>query len=101
MPIHELIADLRDQWIYAAITFIALLVLFHIYVYVAKPSARFLKKTEYLWLGLGALSIITAVGDTRRLVAENSLETASNQFVNAGDPVVGLIQRTATFFVIC
>lgn len=81
MDIQSLAAPLKNAFLYPMLFFIVLFVLFHVYVYIARPGARFLKQVDYVWLGLAALSIVTAAADQRRMLAQSAAQTASNWFI--------------------
>jgi hypothetical protein len=82
MGIQELASPLKNALLYPILSFIVLFVLFHVYVYVARPSTRFLKQVDYAWLTLAALSIISAADDQRRMLAQGSVQTGANWFIN-------------------
>src|ERR1700722_4222076 len=81
MSIQEFAASLKNTLLYPMLFFIILLILFHVFVYVARPSARFLKKVDYAWLSLAALSIISAASEQRRMLAQNSVQTTANWLI--------------------
>lgn len=80
--IEELVVPLRNALLYPILFFVVLFVVFHVYVYVARPGARFLKKVDYAWLALAALSIVSAASDQRRMLAQSAALTGANWFTS-------------------
>ena len=69
--IAELATPIENYLLYPGLFFIVLFVAFHVYVFVARPRARFLKQMDYVWLTLAALSIVSAASDQRRMLAQS------------------------------
>lgn len=57
--------------------FVLLIIIFHIYVYIAKPNARFLKKVDYWWLAFSSLSLFGAVYAQKQLYADNIISRSN------------------------
>lgn len=63
----------------ASALFVVSLVLFHIYVFLAKPNSRFLKMIDYWWLAFAALSLVSATSAQRRMIADNQIELSGRR----------------------
>lgn len=58
--------------------FIAL-AFFHLYIYVRKPSARFLKQIDYWWLGFASLSLFGAIYAQKQLFADGDINLSESR----------------------
>ncbi|TYQ19168.1 UNVERIFIED_CONTAM: hypothetical protein JM85_2355 [Acetobacter peroxydans] len=60
-------------------TLIFALIVFHIYIYAEKPSARFLKKIDYWWLGFASLSLFGAIYAQKQLFADGDINLSKSR----------------------
>ena len=78
--------------------FVILLIVFHIvFVWLRPLSERAWKKTDYIWFGLTALSIVFATGDVRRTQAQNLLEAYKGRWETADKPLVSDLKFSVNF----
>jgi hypothetical protein len=66
----------------ASALFVGLLTVFHVYVFISKPDARFLKKVDYYWLGFAALSLVSAATSQRQILAQGELDLSRRMVVS-------------------
>jgi hypothetical protein len=72
----------QGLWI-ASTLFVGLLILFHAYVFISKPDARFLKKVDYYWLAFTALSLVSAASSQRQVLAQGELDLSRRIVVSS------------------
>ncbi|MFT9323658.1 MAG: hypothetical protein ABF537_05765 [Acetobacter sp.] len=60
-------------------TLFVALAISHIYIYVKKPSARFLKKIDYWWLGFTSLALFGAIDKQNQLFADGDIALSKSR----------------------
>lgn len=60
-------------------TLFVALAISHIYIYVKKPSARFLKKIDYWWLGFTSLALFGAIDKQKQLFADGDIALSKSR----------------------
>jgi hypothetical protein len=86
----DMATDIRQRFFFVFVFFLVCMLIFHLYVHLKRPTARWLKGLDYVWLGFAALSLLGAAFEQRRFVAEHALESSSYQFISAVEPILGL-----------